>query len=154
MLRKLNFFALFICGVVLAAEVSADTNNVGSLTVKKAWARASIDTNRPAAAYITIKNSGSTSDVLLSIKTEVAGVAEVHKTTTENGISKMGPVGQLSINAGNTVTFTPGGLHIMLMMLKRPLKKGEAFPLTLNFEKSGPINITVPILGVGSAGPK
>lgn len=154
MFRKFHFFALMFFGVVLAVDVSADTVQEGDITIETAWARASIGTMRPAAAYLTIKSSGNNSDVLLNIKTEVAGVAEVHKTTMKDGVSKMGPVGPLPINAGDRITFAPGGLHIMMMMLKKPLKKGETFPMTLIFEKAGQVNITVPILNVGSSGPK
>jgi len=154
MFRKFHFFALMFFGVVLAVDVSADTVQEGDITIETAWARASIGTMRPAAAYLTIKNSGKASDVLLSIKTEVAGVAEVHKTIMKDNVSKMGPVGPLPINAGDTITFVPGGLHIMMMMLKKTLKKGETLPMTLIFEKAGQVNITVPILNVGSSGPK
>jgi hypothetical protein len=37
----------------------------------------------------------------------------------------------------------PGGYHVMLGDLKRPLQAGDSFPLTLVFEKAGSIEVNV-----------
>lgn len=47
-----------------------------------------------------------------------------------------------------------GGLHIMLMDLKQPLKKGDKFPLTLEFEKAGRVNVEVQVEEVASSAVK
>jgi periplasmic copper chaperone A len=41
--------------------------------------------------------------------------------------------------------FQPGGLHVMLLDLKAPLKEGEHFPVTLTFEKAGQVTISVAV---------
>ena len=46
----------------------------------------------------------------------------------------------------------PGGLHIMLMRLGSPLVKGEAFPMTLTFERAGTIAIRVEVRDAGAMG--
>ena len=51
---------------------------------------------------------------------------------------KMRPVGPLPIEPGKPVTLAPGGYHIMLSGLKRSLKQGDSFPITLSFAKAGP----------------
>lgn len=152
---KLLYFAvLLISSAILTSTVFAETVSRESITIKKTWARASIGTSRPAAAYMTIENMGDTPDVLMKIETPFAGVSEVHKTVMEDDISKMGPVGPLTIQAGSSIVLAPGGLHIMLMMLKKPLRKGESFPLILNFENAGLVELNVPIYGVGASEPK
>jgi periplasmic copper chaperone A len=71
-----------------------------------------------------------------------------------NGVMTMRRVkGGLSIPPGQSVTFAPGGYHIMLMELKGPLKKGNRVPVTLAFEKAGEVKVTFDIQGIGAAGP-
>ena len=50
---------------------------------------------------------------------------------------KMRQVDAVPLPAGQAVTLSPGGYHIMLVDLKAPLVAGQSFPLTLTFEKAG-----------------
>ena len=59
---------------------------------------------------------------------------------------KMRPVGPLPIEPGKPVTLAPGGYHIMLSGLKRSLKQGDSFPITLSFAKAGPVTATADIV--------
>ena len=71
-------------------------------------------------------------DRLTGVSTPVAGTAELHQTINENGVLRMRPVSDgMALPPGHAVTFAPGGLHVMLMDLKRPLTQGDVFPLTL-----------------------
>ena len=49
----------------------------------------------------------------------------------------------LELPAGKTVSLSPGGLHLMLVDLKAPLKLGDKVPLKLRFEKAGEIEVTL-----------
>jgi hypothetical protein len=62
----------------------------------------------------------------------------------------MRPVAALDIPAGQPVTLKPGGEHIMLIGLQHPLREGQTFPLTLNFEKAGARTVTVAIEKAGA----
>lgn len=146
--------ALSVFAVVAAASSApAETFRVGDLVIEAPWARASIGTSRPAAAYMTIRNDGPSSDILSGVETPVSAMAEVHKVEIDDGVSSMGPAGAVAIPAGATVELAPGGLHVMLMKLRRPLEKGGDFALTLIFEKAGRLEVRVPIRGVGAMGP-
>jgi hypothetical protein len=68
-------------------------------------------------------------------------------------VMKMRPVTGVDIPAGQPVSLAPGGLHIMLMGLKKPLKAGEKFPLTLTFDKAGTRTVDVAVEKVGGTGP-
>jgi copper(I)-binding protein len=57
----------------------------------------------------------------------------------------MQQVDSVEIPAGGLVAFKPGGFHIMLMELAKPLVKGETFDLTLHFEKAGDKTVTVTV---------
>ncbi len=132
----------------------AEDPRIGSLVIAKPWARASIGTSRPAAAYLTIRNEGEESVTLLAVRTPLSGKAEVHAMTNDNGVMRMGPAGPVEIPAGAEVSLAPGGLHIMMMKLQAPLIKGESIEITLEFQRTGEITVTAPIYGPGAARPE
>ena len=68
-------------------------------------------------------------------------------------VMKMRPLAGLDIPAGQPVTLKPGGEHIMLLGLNQPLREGQTFPLTLDFEKAGQRAVTVIVGKPGAAGP-
>src|SRR5229473_3256837 len=82
--------------------------------------------------------------------TPVADQVQFHSATEENGVSRMREMRTVDVTPGAKVAFSPGGLHIMVVGLKQPLKEGQTFPLTLTFEKAGKIEVTVPIEKVGA----
>jgi copper(I)-binding protein len=125
----------------------------GALVVERPWARASIGTSRPGAAYFTLRNNGAEDDVLTAIETPAAHMAELHTTEVRDGVATMSPVEALQVPAGSEATLAPGGTHVMLMMLTAPLEEGESLPMTLVFERSGRVAVEVPIYGIGSSGP-
>ncbi|HWN30953.1 MAG TPA: copper chaperone PCu(A)C, partial [Burkholderiales bacterium] len=65
-----------------------------------------------------------------------AGSVEIHSMRLENGIMKMRQLESLELPAKQTVKFEPGGLHIMLLALKRPLKLGDKIPLRLTLQRA------------------
>ncbi|WP_043846670.1 copper chaperone PCu(A)C [Roseivivax marinus] len=137
---------------MLATSVLAGSAEV---VVENAWARASIGTSRPGAAYMEVRNGGDEPVTLTALRTDLATMPEVHRTATdEQGVSSMSPAGRIVIAPSETVAFEPGGLHAMLMQLQRPMKEGETFPLTLTFSDGGETTVEVPILGIAARGPK
>lgn len=124
----------------------------GPVAVTAAWARASAGPAKAGAAYVTVTNSGTTADRLLAVATPAANRAELHTHLNENGVMKMRPVDSVEVPAGETVAMAPGGYHIMMMGLAKPLVEGESFPLTLTFEHAGTVETTVTIQGVGAMG--
>mgnify|MGYP000085434616 CR=1 FL=1 len=125
------------------------------VVVEDAWARASIGTNRPGAAYMTLRNTGSDPVTLVGLETPLAMMPDIHETTTDsNGVSSMGPVGEITILPGESVSLEPGGMHAMLMRLQTKMVEGETFPLTLNFADGETLTVDVPILGIAARGPE
>ena len=68
-------------------------------------------------------------------------------------MSTMEPTGDIIIAAGEIVRLQPGGLHIMLMGLQRPMKQGDSFDMTLIFSDGGEVISAIPIYGLASSGP-
>ena len=98
-------------------------------------------------------NQSPTADRLVSASTPVAKKAELHTMSMQGMVMKMRPISGLDIPAGQPVSLKPGGEHIMLMGLNQPLREGQSFPLTLDFEKAGPRTVTVTVEKAGAKGP-
>ena len=71
----------------------------------------------------------------------------------EGGMSQMREMPTVDVKAGGTVSFEPGGKHIMLVGLSHPLVAGDSFPLTLTFAHAGAITTNVTVSKDMPAGP-
>lgn len=118
------------------------------IRVDQAWARASAGAATTGAAYVTLIG-GAQADQMTGASTPVSASASVHTTAEDNGVMRMRAVPMVPIPAGQTVTFKPGGLHIMLEGLKHPLTAGQSFPLTLTFAHAAPVTVDVPVRALG-----
>ncbi len=134
-------------GSALAAEVK-----LGGLMLEQPWARATPGQAKNGAAYMTIHNAGKADDRLLSAASDRATRVELHNHVNKDGVMQMRQVDAIAVPAGSMAELKPGGLHVMLMGLKAPLKEGESFPLTLTFEQAGSTTVQVKIEAVGSMG--
>jgi copper(I)-binding protein len=117
----------------------------GGPKVDRAWARAT-----PGAAYFRIRSP--IDDRLIGLASPVAGKAELHSHSEENGIMRMRTVeGGVAVLAAQVLELKPGGpLHVMLTDLKQPLRVGDNFPLTLIFAKAGPCDVIVKVERLGA----
>jgi len=97
--------------------------------------------NTPAAAYFVVQNNAAQADRLLRVSTAIAQTAELHATTIENNVARMGLAPAIEVPANGSIEFKPGGYHVMLLNLTRPLTVGEKVTLTLSFEKAGEIAV-------------
>ena len=119
-----------------------------SVMAHEAWARASAGNATTGAAYVTLMGGGAP-DQLVGVSTPVAATAEVHESFADAGVMKMRAAPSVTIPPGKTVTFAPGGYHVMLMGLKKPLVVGENFPLTLTFAHAAPVTVEVTVRALG-----
>ena len=131
------FAAVLLTAVAAISYVRGAETAVGNLVVTSAWARATPPGANVGAAYVTVENRGAEDDTLVSAESPVAQSVMAHETAEENGVATMRPLAEPAIPAGGTLAMEPGGIHLMLMGLTAPLKKGESVPLTLTFAKAG-----------------
>ncbi len=89
-----------------------------------------------AAAYLSIKNTSNKTIELVNVTSSISEKAEFHTVVYEDKVSKMKQLLSLTLEKGETLNFTPGGKHIMLVKLLKPLKKGQEIELTFS-TKSG-----------------
>jgi copper(I)-binding protein len=83
---------------------------------------------------MTITNNSSKEIIITSVSSGMAGATEIHQMSETNDIMHMAPVSNLHIPIQGDVKLKPGGLHIMLINLKKPVKEGDIVPIRLQFQ--------------------
>ncbi len=132
----------------------SDAVTVGDLEISGAFARATLPNAPVGGGYLTIVNHGNADDRLVSASSPVAGKTEVHEMKMEGDVMRMNELPDgLAIPAGETVSLTPGGLHIMFKDLAQPLVEGTRVPITLNFEKAGTVELELSVEGIAAKEP-
>ena len=133
-----------------ASAASAMDYHAGSLDIAGPWSRATPKGASVAAGYLSIKNTGTTADRMVGGSSDAAAKFEVHEMSMDNGVMKMRPLKDgLEIKPGETVELKPGGLHVMFVGLKKPLKQGDHIKATLVFEKAGKVDVDFDVTGMG-----
>ena len=153
-MTRISFLAAALIAALLTVPAQAETVTAGSLKISAPWARATPKGAGVGGGYLTITNTGTTPDRLIGGSTDIAKTFEVHEMSMDNGVMKMRmlPKG-LEIKPGETVTFKPGGYHLMFMGLKHQLMQGQHFKATLEFEKAGKVDVDFAIEGIGAQAP-
>ena len=134
--------------VQFAAQSPAQTAEAhrGPITISQAWSPATPPTATVAAVYFSVSNSGSQADLLLALSSPVAARVELHESRDAHGVLEMRELTSLPCPAGATVLSRPGGLHVMLIGLSRPLTAGTVFPLALRFRDAGTLTLQIPVV--------
>ena len=133
------------------AAVAAATAAKANIEVADGWTRATPGNATTAAIYVRIL-SVKDPDRLIGAKAAAAEKAEIHTTTNQNGTARMAATPAVPIAGGATVTLGPAGSHIMLTGLKAPLRQGDSFLVSLEFEKAGSHTAVVRIGAANATG--
>jgi copper(I)-binding protein len=114
-----------------------------SIRIEDPWARPAtmMEGKSVSAVYMVIRNEGGQADRLIRAESDVAETVELHETKMEGGMMKMEPVQGIDVPAGGQVELKPGGLHVMLIGLKRELAVGDRLTATLHFERAGVVTL-------------
>lgn len=130
-----------------AAHETHQTGSVtlGDLTLSNAYTRATPPRAPVAGGFVTIANTGA-DDRLVAASSPIAGRVEIHEMAMQDNVMQMRELPDgLPIGSGETVDLKPGGLHLMFFDLTQTLTEGESVPVTLSFEKSGEIEISLSV---------
>jgi len=114
-----------------------------AVTVEQPWVRAMVPGQSVAAAYMKIRSSERAA--LVGVQTPAAQKVEIHEMSMSNGVMKMRPLTRLDLPSERTVELTPGGYHLMLMNVTKPLKEGDEVPLTLTIERQDKTRVQVEV---------
>lgn len=139
--RLLTATALsLVCSLSFAHDYST-----AELKIDHPWSRELPPNAAAGGAYFVVHNHGKTADRLVGVQTPQAAKAEIHTMVQLGDVMKMQQLDSVGIPAGGQAVFAPGGNHIMLFGLQKPLVAGERFPLTLQFEHAGKVEVDVQV---------
>jgi copper(I)-binding protein len=116
--------SVFICGCLGFA-----TNLQAAVTATDAWVRGTVPAQRTTGAFFTLQSSDEAK--LVGVATPAAKSAEIHESGMDAGTMRMHAVDFVPLPAGRRVELKPGGYHVMLIGIAKPLAAGDAVPLTL-----------------------
>jgi len=149
--RRLHFLAaLALASASLASH--AHSFKAGDVAIGHPYARATVPGQPTGGAYLRLENHGDHADRLLSASADVSRSVELHEMKMQGDVMRMRAVDAVEVPPHQSVALAPGGIHIMLIGLKAPLKEGDRFPMTLKFEKAGEVKVEVVVESV-KAGP-
>lgn len=123
------------------------------VSVEQPWSRATPPGSTIGVGFMMLRNAGSAAARVVGASTPVAGRVEMHVTTRDGDVMTMRQVESFAIPAGGVVELKPGGAHLMLTGLRRPLKQGERVPLTLKLESGGELRVDLTVEALGARRP-
>jgi len=121
--------------VVLLASAASLPAWAAQISVTDAWVRATMPGQPVGGAYLQIRSDADAR--LIGVSSSVVPRVEVHEMTMDGDMMRMREVKAVELPKGKTVSLEPGGFHIMLMNLKKPIVVGDSIPLTLVIESDG-----------------
>jgi copper(I)-binding protein len=104
------------------------------------------------AIYFAIYNRSSNADALRGVSSDVAGAIEIHESKMSGDVMQMQRLDSVPLEASSEIKFEPGGLHVMLVDLKKDLKVGDEVEITLHFTNFEDVNVTVPVSDMPASG--
>lgn len=130
------------------------TITLGAIEISAPFTRATLPNAPVAGGFLTLTNTGSEDDRLVSAASAIARAGQIHEMAMEGDIMKMRQLADgVVIPAGETIVFEPGGLHLMFMGLNQALVEGDTVQVTLTFEKAGEITLDLPVAGAAADAP-
>ena len=138
--------AVFVAGALMAGAAAPQ-----AVSVKGAWARASLPGQDMAAVYVTLTSAAD--DTLTGVDA-MEGTASLHRTVRAGAMERMEDVASIPLPGGTPVALAPGGAHIMLMLPEgHPLREGGTVRLKFRFAHAAPEQVDVPVRPARATGP-
>ena len=135
--------AILACWLALPAAAQA-----AGVTVENPWMRYLLP-GLPAAGYMVLHNGGDVPVALIGAASPACEMLMLHRSQDSSGTSMMMDVPTVSVPAGGSVSFAPGGYHLMCMTPR--MKVGDRIAVTLRFANAAPVSATMPVYGANGA---
>lgn len=142
--------SLFAAGLLLSTGVFA--GSADQVVVQDPYVRLAPPNAPATGAFMVIKNAGDRDVKVLKADNAASRVTELHTHLNEGGVMKMRPVQGIDIKAKGEAVLKPGGMHIMLIDLKAPMKEGDVVPITLTFDDGSTKQVDAKVVRPVAAG--
>ncbi len=152
----LGLTSLAACSGETAADgetsaITAEVLSVPSLTINNARLVLAPVSGNPAALYFDLSYSGPPNLTIASIAIDGAGMSMIHQTAEKDGAMSMMEAAPIALVKGETVSFAPGGLHVMAMEPSADWKAGERVNVTLTMSDGSTDVFAADIRAAGDA---
>ncbi len=138
-----SVYVLALC--VLVSCSAEKQTSPAEATASEQWARPGAE-GGTSGAYFTYTNSLDTPDTLISLSSDAARMTQLHESyRTGDGLSGMRPVSKPVLQPGEALVLEPGGLHVMLIHLRKDLSEGDTVQVRLQFRRAGKTTIHLPV---------
>lgn len=139
------FCALLIC----IGISSVNANNVAAnVTVTQGHVRATIPGTNISSAYMTIHNNYEKTVTLQRVSSKISPRVEIHQHSMEAGVMSMQKLNSLNIDGKSQAVLQPGGLHLMVFDVKKPLQNNDTVEFTLHFLAQGELTVQLPVQSI------
>ncbi|XPF93302.1 copper chaperone PCu(A)C [Colwellia sp. RE-S-Sl-9] len=147
LLFHISTIVLFFLLTIISSYSHAENNpNNDHITFTKPWIRLLPPTVMSTAGYVEINNSSTVADKLLSVWSPTINGVSVHQTKEVDGLLKMLEADNTTIPPNGKLILQPGGYHLMLMGIKKPLVENETVTIHFEFERAGIVHVNFPVL--------
>jgi copper(I)-binding protein len=147
---KKKYLAVFLLALFSSFSVYAAEKN-SAITLLNGWIRETPPGAQNAASFLSLHNNSATTKYITAIQCDDAAArCELHEHLhIENGGMRMQQVtAPLAVPANSTLAFAPGGYHIMLFNIKKPLRAGENVALTFVFNDQSTLSVQLPVKSI------
>jgi copper(I)-binding protein len=139
------YASVFIGVAGLSMDAGAEVKVTG------AWVRGTVPAQKTTGAFVTLQSSADAK--VVSVRSPIAKSAEIHASEMKGGVMHMHALETLPLPAGKPVALKPGGAHVMLMGLTKPLREGDTVPLSFTLEdgngKRTTLEVQAPVRPLG-----
>lgn len=114
------------------------------LSISDAWFRA-LPGKLPAGGYFKLQNTTRKAITLTGAESPACGMLMLHKTERTGGMDHMTMVDRVDVPGGGSISFAPGGYHLMCMDTTAAMKPGAKVPVTLQFADGMTLKADFPV---------
>ena len=100
---------------------------------------------RPAAGYFTLTNKMAADVTLVRAFSPACQPMMLHQSLSSGGVDRMVMVKSIKVPAHGSVTFAPGGYHLMCMTPTADVTPGKSVPVTLTFNDGTTLTESFPV---------
>lgn len=138
---------------LLLAATLAGCGQPAPLFVDNAYVRLPAVAGRPGVAYFTV-HGGKDAATLISVTSPLVIKTELHESMSQGGMASMAPVKDVPVPAKATLTFAPGGKHVMLFDINKSVQPGGKVTLVFTFSNNDRLEVEAPVIAAGDPPPK
>lgn len=131
-----------------AASLTAACQSEPRVAVEDSRVQLPVLPDRPGAAYFTLRTNRRPMR-LLGVSSPQVGRIELHDSSMNGGMMRMGPLQDRSFDSNGEKRFAPGGAHAMLFDIDSRVRAGGTIRMTFDFDNAPDVTVDVPVRAMG-----